>query len=108
MTNIKYKIIEVVLSDNGELIVGFECFSSDVDPIKKTVSFSCDTTEDEVLDVINDIAYNTVENARTKKKNKQDNAERKNERKERAKPLKDSISDKIGEETHAKKPKKVK
>ena len=108
MTNTKYKIIEVTLSDDGELIVGFECSSKDIDPIKKAVSFSYNATEDEVLDAINDLAYNVVETAKTDKTNKQSNAAKKNEKKETAKPVKIVIEKNIGKETPVKKPEKKK
>ena len=106
MTNTKYKIVDVTLSDDGELIVGFDCSSKDIDPIKKAMSFSYNATEDEVLDAINDLAHTVIETAETDKTNKQSNEIKKNDRKATAKPLKDSISKDIGKEKPVKKPEK--
>jgi len=98
----KYTITGTSVVDECIILVEFACSSDEVGAFNGSITATYDTPISEVLERINDTAWNAVTDILTTKKAD----EERKKKKDRYKPLKAQIDAHIGKEQDVKKPKK--
>lgn len=99
-------ITETSITDKEELLIEFECSAKDIDVIKSSITVEPDTPSDDLLDDINNAAYNILTPIVSAKETTE---KRKNEDKikeDKCKVLKATIDEAVGKEKPVKKPEK--
>jgi len=100
----KYTITGTSVTDDDMILVEFECSSDEVGAFTGSITATYDTPISEVLERINDTAWNAVTDIIITKKAD----EERKKKQDRYKPLKAQIDAHIGKEHEVKKPKKDK